>query len=390
MKVYSLSKSGISRFNSGELSFYQKDINEKIGGHIPGDWVPFSLRDKKIWGFINTASEGNPIYLTSKSFVENEAPAELVKKIVNQAYKKRLASGYECYRLFHGQADGLPGLTIDVHSNCVIVQIVTAGVDRFRSQIEDILKEIYKDRTIYFLDDDKKRAKELLPKFTNDELINEVLIKENGFSYKLDGRLLQKNGYYYDHRDNRTKSETLIKRMNIAKNDGLDLFCYMGSWGLHMLRAGVKKVDFVDQGNFKDAIKHAVKQNSLSGEVDYIRDDVFKFLDEVIAKGKEYDVICSDPPAFAKSEKNRRSAINGYGKLHSKIMKILRPGGILLASSCTHYISLEEFIENVQTAAQKKNRVAHLIDIGIQGMDHPMRSFADKANYIKYTAFKVE
>ncbi|MBC7429012.1 MAG: hypothetical protein H7336_10395, partial [Bacteriovorax sp.] len=116
---------------------------------------------------------------------------------------------------------------------------------------------------------------------------------------------------------------------------------------------------------------------------------VFKFLDTTAASGKKYDVIVSDPPAFTKSEKNKAQAIQGYEKLHLKTMKILSDEAVMVVASCTHHVNYDELDKTVQDAALKNSRKAHLLDLGVQGFDHPFSGFKDKSFYIKYLVYSV-
>ena len=137
------------------------------------------------------------------------------------------------------------------------------------------------------------------------------------------------------------------------------------------------------------AIEENLKLNKFSGKGNFIRSDVFKFLDSAYAANKKYDVIVSDPPAFTKSEKNKTTALHGYEKLHLKAMKLLNDKGLLVVASCTHYASHEELDKTVQDAAFRNGQKIQLLDMGVQGFDHPMVGLKDKSFYIKYLVYFV-
>ncbi|MBF0208869.1 MAG: class I SAM-dependent methyltransferase [Oligoflexia bacterium] len=191
-------------------------------------------------------------------------------------------------------------------------------------------------------------------------------------------------------------------RVNFKK--GLDLFSYVGSWGMHQLRSGVAKVDFVDQGDFSGAIKLNLENNGFSTERgEFFREDVFRFLDR-LPKDDFYDVVVADPPAFTKSGKGKDKALAGYAKLYEKIFKIINKEAILAACSCTNYVTLEELDSIIQQAFRKNYNVERgnvarnnvrrlsklqLLEIGIEGPDHPVASLGDRTHYLKYLAYFV-
>jgi 23S rRNA (cytosine1962-C5)-methyltransferase len=181
-----------------------------------------------------------------------------------------------------------------------------------------------------------------------------------------------------------------VKELNVSKKTGLDLFSYVGSWGLHLLKAGVEQVDFVDQGDMDQSLKKNLELNSFLNRGNFIRKDVFKFLDEANGTNKSWDIIVSDPPAFTKSEKNKHAAIQGYEKLHQKALKLVNDNGLFVAASCTHYVDINELDKTVQDAAFRNGQKLQLLDVGVQGHDHPMTGFKDKGFYIKYLLYLVQ
>jgi 23S rRNA (cytosine1962-C5)-methyltransferase len=278
---------------------------------------------------------------------------------------------------------------VDKYEKYIFIQINTAGMDRFRELIKIETEKTYPKHKVLFFDNADYRKGEVLPVHESAKIEEDLYVVESGLRYKISSNVLQKIGYYYDHRENRSKMAELLKRMKTPKTTGLDLFCYVGSWGLHLLSAGVGKVDFVDQGNMQEAVTSNLELNNFSGKGNFIRSDVFKYLDEAITAGKKYDVIVSDPPAFTKSEKNKLMAIQGYEKLHLKAMKLLSDNAVMVVASCTHHVGHEELDKTVQEAAFKNSQRVHLLDLGVQGFDHPFSGFNDKGFYIKYLVYSV-
>lgn len=396
MRPLALSKSGINKVRSHFTELKAADIDGSIKSIPPGDWCSFTLSPTESWvGFINPQIEDKYVcaYLVSK--VSNEElksfnPESFIKSKINHAFTKRnRLEGYKTgARIFYGVSDGLAGLIIDSFENASIIQINTAGIDRFREQIRQTVDSLTGVKS-YFLDNAKYREKEFLPTFET-EAFPELSVMENGLRYKIRSEVLQKVGFYYDHRENRYQLMTIIKRLATKPKTAVDLFSYAGAWGMSALKAGVERVEFVDQGDFEVEVREALKLNGFDDQGRFHRQDVFRFLDEMIGKKNQFDLILCDPPAFAKSALQKDQAFEGYSKLHRKVLKCAAPNSVCAFSSCTHYVSHEEFQKNIMDAARKEGRKVQLIYTGMQGWDHPIQSLEDKSNYIKSYFYIVE
>ena len=385
----------------GERELSEKDVEEIPKGFIPGEWICIAdqTAKKKYAAYINPHADifykikilKALDWTASTTAAEDQIAKEVIVELLNSAVTKRkLFSDYDSgARLVYGISDSLPGLIVDKYKKYILIQINTAGLDRFRSLIGDELKKHFDNHHIRFHDNEEYRKTEVLPTHEKVAIEEDLEVAENSLNYKIPQSILQKIGYYYDHRENRARMKTLLARLNTKKEKGLDLFSYVGSWGLHLLSAGVSQVDFVDQGQMQIAIENNLNLNNFSGRGQFIRSDVFKYLDNALIEKKSYDVIVSDPPAFTKSEKNKATALQGYEKLHLKAMKLLNDEAILVVASCTHYVNYEELDKTVQEAAFRNGQKIPLLDLGGQGFDHPMKGLSDKSFYIKYLVYYV-
>ncbi len=385
----------------GEMELSANDVEEIPKGMTPGEW--FCLSDssakKRYIAYVNPYTENffkikilktaHPQFNSLSD--EKSVAEETVVELLEAALKRRtMFAGYEHgSRLVYGISDSLPGLIVDKYKKYILIQINTAGLDRFRDLIHSVLQKSFPEQTVLFFDNEEYRKAEVLPVHERAILETDLEVQENGLSYIIPKAIMQKIGYYYDHRENRNRLKNLLLRLNVSKEKGLDLFSYVGSWGLHLLASGVMSVDFVDQGNMQSAVEENAARNGFGGRGQFIRADVFKFLDQAVTEGKAYDIIVSDPPAFTKSEKNKINAIQGYEKLHLKAMRLLKTEGVFVAASCTHYVSFEELDKTVQDAAFKNGQKLQLLDLGGQGFDHPMSGLKDKGFYIKYIVYHV-
>ncbi len=407
MKIIELAKSGDRKLRSGVSDLFRNDIVSLAKSFLPGEWAiaESQNKDRSFLAMTNiTALDSNPVVRIVRSISIDERNSFLqddeqtiakreIEKGIDVAIGRRalwkddsvLVDGG---RLVFGSADGLPGLIIDIYQDLMIVQINTAGIDRMRTGLQKKLHEVCPEKKIMFLDNPKYRLNENLPVYEDGFSIDEIKVKENGFNLVVNGQSLQKIGYYYDHRCNRLKMETLLNRLRIGKKRGVDLFCYVGLWGLHMLRAGVSQVDFVDQGDLEGNVSRNLELNSFAGKGSFFREDVFSFLKT--RKGEQYDVVCSDPPAFSKSMKTKQAAVQGYLKLHKLLFDIVAKNGLMVVASCTHGIDYFDLSQTVLEASKVKNRKVTLVDIGMQAPDHPVEGLQDRSFYLKYLAYIVE
>jgi 23S rRNA (cytosine1962-C5)-methyltransferase len=385
----------------GEVELSANDVEEIPKGMTPGEW--FCLNDasahKRYIAYVNPYTENfykikilkivHPQFNSQAD--EKQMAEETIVELLEKALGRRnIFSGYEQgARLVYGISDFMPGLIVDKYKRYIFIQINTAGLDRFRDLIHSTLQRKFQDAKVLFFDNEEYRKAEVLPVHEKAELEEDLEVQENGINYIIPKTIMQKIGYYYDHRENRNRLKNLLLRLNVKKEKGLDLFSYVGSWGLHLLSAGVSNVKFVDQGQMQNAVEGNLALNGFIGRGSFIRADVFKFLDAALAEGERFDVIVSDPPAFTKSDKNKINAVLGYEKLHLKAMRLLNEEGIFVAASCTHYVSFEELDKTVQDAALKNGQKLQLLDLGGQGFDHPMSGLKDKSFYIKYLVYHV-
>ncbi len=396
MRILNVSKSGLNKILARQFELKSSDFEDSINPIPPGEWCALKISDLEIGiAYVNPmVAEGFICaYLVEKikrADLELFSVQECILKKIEKSFIKR--KKYKDYiknsRLFYGASDGLPGLIIDVFQNAAIIQINTAGIDRYRDLIKDQVEKLT-EVSAYCLDNPKYREKESLPYFENSS-VPELSISENGIKYKIRPEVLQKVGFYYDHRENRFQLMSLLSRLDLNFKSGVDLFCYVGAWGLCALRSRLEYCHFVDQGDFEIEVNQSLKLNDFESKGVFQRMDVFKFLDEEIKRNKKFDLILCDPPAFAKSALQKTQALEGYTKLHRKVFRVSSVGALVAFSSCTQYVNHEDFQRNILDAARKENRSLQLVYSGIQGFDHPMSSLMDRSNYIKSYFYIVE
>jgi 23S rRNA (cytosine1962-C5)-methyltransferase len=388
LKTLILSKNGALKIRQNIFELFQKDVESGQSGTFPGEWVLLEDQKKKVTFLAHVYS-----VLPDKSFlyVHGEsgevAPSEYIKQMLLLAISKR--SKFKNYhtnsRLVFGSADKLPGLTIDSYVSKNLIQINSPAYDNHIDLIKEIINDDRCDSLVIV--NKKNRLDAGIPVIEGDEVLEDIKVNEGDLELIVFKDNFQKNGYYYDHRENRLRARRIIDELSNTPQTCLDLFSFVGSWGISFLKAGCEKVTFVDQADLNANIMANLELNNFTGRGQFEHGDVFKYLND---SKEKFDLVCSDPPAFAKSKKNKKNAIDGYLKLHAKALKRVNAGGFFIAASCTKYVSLQEFQKTVFEASERAKRSIHLLDIGIQGFDHPFSEFNDNQNYIKYAMYQVE
>ncbi|MBP3192042.1 class I SAM-dependent rRNA methyltransferase [Natronogracilivirga saccharolytica] len=301
-----------------------------------------------------------------------------------------LAQSTNAMRLVHSESDGLPGLVVDKYAGGLVLQILSAGMEKQRNIIVDALKELLDPDFIVLRNDHAMRDREGLEQHT--EVIHgevndlSVSITENSVMYRVDPVEGQKTGFYLDQRDNR-----VLFRHYISEGDRvLDGFCHYGGFALNAAQAGAKEVVAVDGvQSVCDAAQEHVRMNGLDEVISVQKADLMKKLPEWSAKGARFDAINLDPPNFATSKKSVGPALRAYRKIHRHALEMLQPGGILATSSCSHHITADAFLDSVRRACRDTGKRVQLLHEGGAAPDHPVLPEMPETGYLKFLIFRV-
>jgi 23S rRNA (cytosine1962-C5)-methyltransferase len=393
IKVVGGSDKLLNQVRAGRVRFAglaHTDLSDRIG---PGEWFLLKVgKQESLVGYGNSNAERGLLLrlcarVDSIDCIDSWIQARLDDSI---RLRETLALDIDSSRLVYGQADELPGLVVDSYLNAILVELNSMGMWQKKQLIGDYFQNKFPQKKLIIRT--KSSSDELLPQDGENEKF-EIRVKEDELSFSISSDHFQKLGFYYDHRENRLKLRALLARLSssgVQRANGVDLFCYMGSWGLNALYSGVQKCTFVDQGDFSDAIQKNLELNGLEGRGDFYRCDAFKFLDRASEKGQQFDLVISDPPAFTKNRTQKKNALVGYQKLHDKCLAVSCDNALFVAASCTSYVSHEELDETVQLAAKKQGKKVYLVDLGIQKSDHPMAGLKSEECYIKYLCYLVK
>ena len=343
-------------------------------------------------GFINQNSKIRIRLMTRN--VNQEIDREFLRDRVRMAweYRKKTVDTGSC-RVIFGEADFLPGLVIDKFSDVLVVESLALGIDRFKLEIVELLKEeLLEDgiriRGVYERSDAKVRLNEGMERvkgFLSEEFDTNVEIVENGVKYLVDVKDGQKTGFFLDQKYYRLAIQKLCKDARV-----LDCFTHTGSFALNAAIAGAKEVTGVDASEL--AVEQAAKNAALNGVQDrakFICRDVFELLPELEKQGEKYDVVILDPPAFTKSRNSVKNAIKGYREINLRAMKLVKDGGFLATCSCSHFMTYELFTETIGQAARNVHKRLRQVEFRTQAPDHPILWAADESYYLKFYIFQV-
>ncbi len=292
-------------------------------------------------------------------------------------------------RLIHAESDGLPGLIVDCYGDVIVMQVGSAGAERWRETCADILQQICNPVCIYERSDSDSRALEGL------EIRNGVLrgalpasveVVEHGLRFGVDVAAGQKTGFFLDQRDNRKLTETLS-----AGRDVLNCFCYTGGFSLYALRGGAKSVLSMDASGDALRIGEAnLLRNGLdASRAEWQEADVFVALRKLRDQGKSFDLIILDPPKFAPTAAFAEKAARGYKDINLLGFKLLRPGGLLFTYSCSGGINEELFQKIVAGAALDAGVDVQIIHYLHASPDHPVLLSFPEGAYLKGLVLRV-
>ena len=285
------------------------------------------------------------------------------------------------YRLVYGESDGLPGLVIDRYGDVLVVQITTAGMEAVREVLLDVLNRVLAPSGILLRNDTPVRALEGLSQ--DPEVIGEVpetvTLEEGGVRFEVPLAAGQKTGWFYDQRSNRTAMHKYVHNKRV-----LDVFSYIGAWGLQAAMAGASEVCCVDASPV--AASFLDKNAAANGLQDRVRceiGDAFDVLKAMQASEQRFDVVIVDPPAFIKRRKDIKTGEQGYARLNRLAMQVLAPDGILISCSCSMHLAAERLQNILYQSARKQGRQLQILERGFQTMDHPVHPAITETAYLK-------
>jgi 23S rRNA (cytosine1962-C5)-methyltransferase len=326
-----------------------------------------------------------------------ESAISLRKSIINfekthevQSQKRYRSICQDACRLVYAESDRLPGLVVDRYGEILVVQLLTAGIERWREEIFDLLQEVTGIKQIYERSDVDVRRLEGLEQragLMRGNLPDKIIINEHDLLYHVSVDTGHKTGFYLDQKANRR----FIQGISNGK-EVLDCFAYTGGFSLNALKGGAKSVVAIEIS--KNALNIAKKNQLINGfngdRVDWLEADVFKLLRKFRDEGRKFDLIILDPPKFAPTSSQVSKASRGYKDINLFGFKLLRSGGYLATFSCSGGVSQQLFQKIVADAALDANVHGRIIRQFHQSPDHPIAVNFPEGAYLKGLLVRVE
>ena len=392
MKSIFLNKKISRRVETGHPWIFGNEVN--MGKALdaaakPGEVVNVYTHDKKFIGrgYINPQSQ-IMVRLLTRDKDENIDEQFFVDRL-QKAWEYRQKIGYtENCRLIFGEADDLPQLIIDKFNDYFVLQTLALGIDVWKPAIVKAIEKIFAPKGIYERNDVPVRELEGMEQhkgFLSEEFDTNIIITENNIKFYVDIANGQKTGYFLDQQDNRRAIQHIVKGADV-----LGTFCYTGSFEISAAHYGARSVLGLDisQHAIDMCNKNAVL-NGLEGVCTFACVNAFDVLKEWSKEGKQWDVVMLDPPSFTKSRATIDKAIAGYKEINLRGMKLVKPGGFLVTSSCTNLVQPELFLDIIQMAATDAKRKIRQVLFNSQSADHPIIRGQENTHYLKFLIVQV-
>ncbi len=379
---------------SGGLWVYDNEIDRVEGSPVPGGLVGVEAHNGYFLGqgYYNPASKIAVRVMTRTDAPVDEAFLEM--RVRNAwEYRKKTVDTSSC-RVIFGEADFLPGITVDKYEDVLVIESLALGTDRVKGLILALLRKVLAEdgisvRGIYERSDAKVRELEGLERvkgFLGPEFDPRVEITENGVKFIVDVAEGQKTGFFLDQKYNRLAVRRLCPGAEV-----LDCFTHTGSFALNAAQAGARHVLAADASELgiAQAVENAAL-NGLSGRVDFVCADVFELLPELEAQGRQLDLVILDPPAFTKSRSSVKKAAKAYREINLRGMRLVRDGGFLATCSCSHFMDTELFLKTIREAASGARVRLRQVEYRTQAPDHPVLMSDDQNSfYLKFFIFQI-
>jgi 23S rRNA (cytosine1962-C5)-methyltransferase len=302
---------------------------------------------------------------------------------LNAAYQSReQLFDDQSYRWIYGDSDGLPGLVIDRFGDVIVVQVSNAGIELLLEPLLAAINHVVPKLNILLKNDGKMRALEGLESYVRvaqGEVPKHCALKENGVHFLAPVWDGQKTGWFYDHRLNLRRVQKLAAGTRV-----LDVFSYIGGWGIQAAAAGASEVVCVDaSAQALDLVHQQAQLNSVGEKVNTLKGDAFVAMKQLHEDGERFDIVIIDPPAFIARRKDIKAGELAYQRANQLAMRLLKPEGILVSASCSMHLERGRLTQLLQDACRKNGRMGQVLEQGGQGGDHPVHPAIPETEYLK-------
>lgn len=381
-----LKKNEDRRIRAGHVWVYSNEVDNKqtpLKSFATGQWCHVTNSRGRVLG----TAYINPNTLICARLVSRHEDQTLTKEILVRRIQAALSVRQQifpkpCYRLVFGESDFLPGLVVDRYFDVLVVQVTTAGMDAIQEDIIEALSDVLKPKTILLRNDSRSReleGLELYSKTVLGEAPEFAELEENNTRFITSLTQGQKTGWFYDHRLNRQRMQQYVNDKRV-----LDVFSYIGAWGIQALQAGAKEVTCVDSSAFAlDLAQQSAALNNKQSALNCVEGDAFETLKSLAEDKEKYDVVILDPPAFIKRRKDLKEGSLAYRRINRLAMNLINKEGILISASCSYHLERQQLLNEIRQASYLANVECQVLEQGHQGPDHPVHPAMKETDYLK-------
>jgi 23S rRNA (cytosine1962-C5)-methyltransferase len=372
------------RLSAGHLWVFSNEVDTArtpLTNFAPGGLCRIvSERDKFLgYAYVNPHSlicarilGRDPLYPPNKSLIVHRL--QVAHSLRRSLYDRPF------YRLVYGESDALPGLVLDRFGDYVVGQIATAGMEAMRADVEEAVRKAIAPVALLWKNDGGVRELEGLPSYVATafgDVPEFVEVEEGGVVFRIPLGAGQKTGWFFDQSANR-----LALRKYVGGARVLDVFSYLGGWGLGALRAGATEVTCVDSSApALEGLQAAAAANGMKPAT--IRGDAFEVMEALHAQRRRFDVVVIDPPAFIKRKKDIPKGEAAYRRLNQLAIQLLERDGILVSCSCSYHLEPQQLLAAIQRGARHVGGFAQIVEVGGQSPDHPLHPAIPETRYLK-------
>ena len=382
MDALTVSGKGAARWTAGHPWIFASDVVDVPTDAEPGAVPVKTERGRPIgWALYSPRSE------IALRLIDRDPDA----RIDGDWWRRRLAAAATrrasladvatAYRLVHGEADGCPSLVVDKYDRWLVVQLASAGVERYRDEIVHALCEMTGAEGILARNDLAVRQKEGLPRtveLLSGDVPRMIDVQEYGVHYYAAPWDGQKTGAFLDQRENRARIGALAR----AGGRALDCFSYHGSFALHLARRSGEVLALDTSAAALARARENAERNGVTN-ISFVEADAFEYLKAAERARERFDTVVLDPPAFAKTKRALGAAARGYKEINLRGMRLLKPGGLLYTASCSFHLSKAQFLDILESAAADSGRRLALREFLGQPIDHPEVLTIPETGYLK-------
>ncbi len=350
-------------------------------------------------------SAGDPVNVTSAAgevlaSAYMEPNSLICARVVNRAADSRLDVAYltaritaaaalreryypgACYRLLYGDSDGVSGVVVDRFGDYLVLQLNTAGAERYQSELVQALKASLSPAGILLRADSRARQEQGLASHVealHGEVPECLPLQENGVAFLAPVHRGQKTGWFYDHRENRARFS-----QQCAQRRVLDVYSYIGGWGVQAAVAGAREVHCIDNSAVAlEMVAENAAHNGVADKVSVHAGRADQLMRELAEAGERFDAVVLDPPAFIQRKRDLGKGRKAYRRINELALELLSPGGLLVSASCSMHLPEADLVTALSQAAVRAERELVISYQGSQGADHPVHPAIPETRYLK-------